>query len=191
MGTKNFNILDKIISWMRLGEVVRYVYKNDEILDFGCGHQAYLLSAVKDKIKKGIGIDYDCKGKKIAPNIEIRNFHFKTKLPFIDKSFNRIFLLAVIEHMEVYSSALLFHEFSRLLKPGGQIILTTPTSFGKTILEFLAFKLNVISRLEVGDHKKYYNKKDLENLANNYGLKIESYKTFMFGGNSICVLVKS
>ena len=99
-------------------------------------------------------------------------------------------MLALIEHIEIASVTKLFRELSRILKPGGKVVLTTPTPFGKVILEFLAFKMHIISAKEVGDHKKYYEKKDLENLAKNYGFKIESYKTFQMGGNSICVLKK-
>ncbi|MEK7079459.1 MAG: class I SAM-dependent methyltransferase [Patescibacteria group bacterium] len=191
MGTKSFNILDKLISWMRLGKVLPYVEKNDTILDFGCGHQAYLLNHIKEKIKNGVGIDYDSKSYRLSPNIEVRSFHFIDKLPFLDKSFDKIFALAVIEHIDTPKVSKLFREFSRILKPGGKVILTTPTLIGKVILEFLAFRLGIISKEEVSDHKKYYQKKDLEILAKNYGFTVEKYITFQLGGNSLCVLKKS
>lgn len=190
MGTKEFNILDKLIAWMRLGRVVAHISQGDIVLDFGCGHQAYLLSHIQNKITKGIGIDYDVETAKIAPHIETRKFLFKDAIPFTDKSFTMVTMLAVIEHVEIVKVPKLFRELARVLKPGGKIILTTPTPFGKVILEFLAFNLNIISKEEVGDHKKYYDKMDLDNLAKNYGLTIESYKTFQMGGNSICVMKK-
>lgn len=190
MGTKEFNILDKLIAGMRLGKVIAHIEKNDILLDMGCGYQAYLLTQVQDTIKKGVGIDIDAESQKIGKNIEIRRFHFKDRLPFTDKMFTKVTMLALIEHIEVASVPKLFRELARILKPGGKIILTTPTPLGKIILEFLAFKMHIISAKEVGDHKKYYEKKDLANLAKNYGFKVESYKTFQFGGNSICVLKK-
>ena len=176
---------------MRLRKVSTYVQKNDAILDFGCGHQAYLLHFVKDIISMGVGIDYDVQSEKVAQNIEIKQFYFKNKLPFIDKKFNKVFMLASIEHLEIATVPYLFQEFNRILKPNGKVILTTPTPFGKVILEFLAFKLRVISQEEVGDHKKYYNKQDLENISNNAGFRTETYQTFQLGGNSLCVLKKS
>ena len=190
MGTKEFNIIDKLISWMRLGKVLPYVEKDDIILDFGCGHQAYLLSHIKEKIKKGVGIDYDSKSYKLSSNIEVRNFHFTDKIPFLDRSFDKVFALAVIEHIDIPKVSKLFREFNRVLKPEGKVILTTPTLFGKVILEFLAFRLGIISKDEVGDHKRYYQKKDLEILAKNYGFTVEKYQTFQLGGNSLCVLRK-
>lgn len=190
MGTKEFNLLDKLISWMRLGKVLPYIQKDDVVLDFGCGHQAYLLDHVKDVIKKGVGIDYDSESREIASNIEVRHFLFKVKLPFTDKIFTKVFMLASIEHLEIASVPKLFREFNRILKPDGKVVLTTPTPFGKIILEFLAFKLGVISKEEVGDHKKYYNRKDIENLCKNYGFKLEIYQTFQLGGNSLCIMRK-
>lgn len=190
MGTKEFNLLDKLISWMRLGKVLPYVETDDIVLDFGCGHQAYLLSHIKEKIKKGVGIDYDSKSYKLSSNIEVRNFHFTEKFPFLDKSFDKVFVLAVIEHIDIPKVSKLFREFNRVLKPGGKVVLTTPTLIGKVILEFLAFRLGIISKEEVGDHKKYYQKKDLEILAKNYGFVIEKYTTFQLGGNSLCVMRK-
>ncbi|MFA5136539.1 MAG: class I SAM-dependent methyltransferase [Patescibacteria group bacterium] len=190
MGTKEFNIIDKLISWMRVQRAIPYVGKNDVVLDFGCGHQAYLLDHIKHTIKKGIGLDYDAEPRKIGKNIEIRKFNFKGKLPFLDKTFDTVFLLAVIEHIEITQTPKLFRECCRILTPHGKIVLTTPTPFGKTILEFLAFKLGIISKKEIADHKKYYSRKDVENMAKNYGLKIDTYQTFQLGGNSLYILKK-
>lgn len=190
MGTKDFNIIDKLISWMRLRRMLPYIVGDDTVLDFGCGYQAYFLDHIKDKIKKGIGLDYDVETKKFGKNIDLCNFHFKDKLPYPDKKFNTVFMLAVIEHIDIVKVPKLFKEIQRILKKKGTLILTTPTLRGKILLEFLAFTLGVISKEEVGDHKKYYNRRDLENLAEKYGFSIETYKTFQLGGNSLCVLKK-
>lgn len=191
MGTKKFNLLDKFIAWMRLGTVLPYVEVGDVLLDFGCGHQAYLLNQVKDKIKRGVGLDYDTETGDIDVHIKKHHFYFKKSLPFKDKEFNKIVMLAVIEHIELESINALFKEFVRVLAPNGRIIITTPTpGLGKFILEFLAFKLGIISKDEVGDHKKYYSKSDLNEIAQQYDLTFERYSTFQFGGNSICVLKK-
>ncbi|OGK62553.1 hypothetical protein A2334_05970 [Candidatus Roizmanbacteria bacterium RIFOXYB2_FULL_38_10] len=190
MATKEFNIIDKFISWMRLGKVLPFVKHGDTVLDFGCGYQAYLLKHIKNRIKKGIGLDRDSESKNIAPNCEIRKYHFTDRLPFTDKIFDTIFLLAVLEHVEPPHASKLMRESKRILKAQGKVVLTTPTKWGKVILEFLAFKLGIISKEEVMDHKKYYGKKDLEILAKNTGFVVTQYKTFQLGGNSLCVLIK-
>lgn len=190
MGTKNFNLIDTFISWMRFRRVLPHLSPDDTVLDFGCGYQVYLLDHVKGRIKKGVGLDYDVETKKIGTNIQTRNFKFSNRLPFTNYTFNVIFMLAVIEHIEVSKVPKLIREMRRILKPGGRIVLTTPTRRGKLILEFLAFKLSVISKEEVGDHKKYYDKKDIDTFCKNYGLTLKTYRTFWFGLNSFVVIEK-
>jgi SAM-dependent methyltransferase len=174
----------------KIGKMIKYIQMGDRMLDFGCGHQAYLLNHVKDRLKQGVGIDYDSNSHKIAPHIEVLNYHFKSQLPFEKSSFNKIFMLASLEHLAPETADRLFEEFSRVLTEDGKIILTTPTPLGKHILEFMAFRLGVISAEEVADHKKYYGKTDLEEFAHKHGYIINTYKTFQLGGNSLCVLEK-
>lgn len=190
MGTKDFNILDKLIARMRLDKVIGFVEKGDIVLDFGCGHQAYLLQSVGKAIKKGIGLDSDSKTHKIDEHIEVRNFRFTKNLPFGDKSFDKVFMLAVLEHLDPQQASLLFAEYHRTLKDGGKIILTTPTPWGRKILEFLAFRLGIISAQEVADHKVYYGKQDLYDFARKHHYTVEFYNTFQLGGNSLCVMKK-
>ena len=99
-------------------------------------------------------------------------------------------MLAVLEHLDLILVNPLFSEFKRVLKPNGKIILTSPTPKSKNIMDFLAFKLGIISKLEIGDHKKYYSKKDLEKLSRQNGFVLEEYKTFQFGLNSLCLFEK-
>lgn len=172
---------------MRLRHVIPHIKKGDILLDFGCGYQAYLLQAVRDKIAKGIGLDYDAPSREISSTISVKHFLFKTELPFPGKTFSKITMLAVLEHVDPELAPVLFSEFKRILQPGGEIIITTPTPFGKTILDFLAFRLGIISKAEVSDHKKYYSKQDLRLLAEKTGLRLRHYSTFQFGGNSLAV----
>ena len=189
MGTKEFNVIDKLISRMRLGKVLPYIRKHDAVLDFGCGHQAYLLNHLSTLVSEAIGIDYDVVEKSIAPHIETRKFKFTTRLPFTDKKFHDICMLAVLEHIEPAYTGKLFREFHRVLKPGGRIILTTPTPKSKVLLEYTA-KLHFISKDEVEDHKKYYDRGDINTLCKNYDLKLIRYETFWFGMNSFAVIEK-
>ncbi len=190
MGTKDFNLLDNIIAGWRLKQVIGYVKIGDKVLDFGCGYQAYFLRQIKNTVSAGIGIDYDIENIKIGSNINLVKLRFIDKLPIGDNFLNKVFLLAVIEHIPLISVLPLLYELRRVLKKGGKIILTTPTPFGKKILEFLAFKLKIISAKEIRDHKKYFNYEDFREIAGKLNFKIVKYKTFQFGINSICMLEK-
>jgi ubiquinone/menaquinone biosynthesis C-methylase UbiE len=183
MGTKDFNALDMFICRWRSGVARRQVRPGDTVLDFGCGHQAMFLRSVQEWIKHGVGIDYDADAGQPAPNIELRRFHFKDRLDFPDATFNVVSILAVLEHIPLGQVDVLFREFSRVLAPGGRILITTPTPAAKPVLDFLAFKLHVISEPEIADHQHYYSESDLEALAGRHGLKVTTYRKFLFGFN--------
>lgn len=190
MDTKNFNFLDKIVASLRLRKVAGYVKKGDVILDFGCGSQGYFLKSISKRIKSGVGMDYDVEDFK-KNNLQFIKQKFNNDLPFKEKIFDKIFLLAVLEHIPENSASKLFLEFNRILKEDGSVVLTTPTPFGKSILEFLAFKLHIISEGEIKDHKKYYSEKEIIKLANLCKFKLMDYKLFQFGINSCAVFKKN
>ncbi|MDD4938197.1 MAG: class I SAM-dependent methyltransferase [Candidatus Shapirobacteria bacterium] len=189
MDTGNFNFFDKTIAFLRLQKVIKLVEKNDIILDFGCGSQGYFLKSVSKKIGKGIGIDYDVKNTE-NENLEFIKQKFSGVLSFKKEVFDKVFLLAVLEHIPEKLVIKLFEEFNRVLKKDGLVVLTTPTSFGKNILEFLAYKLHIISEGEIRDHKKYYSKQEIFKLAGLSGFRLADYKLFQFGINSRAILKK-
>lgn len=190
MGTKDFNALDLFICRWRSRIVRGFVRRGDAILDFGCGHQALFLQSVQGEIREGVGIDYDAAPGRPAPNVEIRAFRFQDRLPFPDGAFDRVALLAVIEHVPLAAVDVLFREFHRVLRPGGQVLLTTPTPASRPLLEFLAFRLRIISAPEIADHKHYWSRADLDALAARDGFVCSTYRKFQFGLNSFAALTK-
>ncbi len=191
MGTKDFNSLDLFICRWRSGVVRRFIRPDDTILDFGCGHQALFLKSIQGDIKEGIGLDYDAAPRRIAANIEIRQFHFKDRFEFPARRFDQITLLAVLEHIPLEQVTPLLGEFHRILKENGRLLITTPTPASKGLLEFLAFRLKVISAPEIADHKHYYSKADLLSVATKHGFTCTTYQTFQLGLNSFSVFTKT
>ncbi len=191
MGTKDFNALDLFICRWRSGVVRRHLRPGCTIMDFGCGHQALFLRSVQKHIQRGIGLDYDAAASQPAANLEIQNFHFKDRFEFPDGSFDCITILAVLEHIPRDQVGKLFREFRRILKEGGQVLLTTPTPASKPLLEFLAFKLKIISGPEIADHKHYWSEADIRYLATDEGFSCEAYQTFQFGLNSFACFAKA
>jgi len=189
MNTENFNFLDKLTCRCRLGMTGKYIEQDDVVLDFGCGVQYYLLKWGKDKFRVGYGLDYDVKDYQ-RENIHLVNYKFHGSLPFKGDFFNKVFLLAVLEHIEEIDAQSLFFEFSRVLKKNGRIIITIPTLRGKAVLELLALKLKILSFEEISDHKHYYSGKEIGDLARASGLKVIYSKLFQFGLNSLYVIEK-
>ena len=191
MGTKDFNALDLFICRWRSRIVRRHIKANTSVLDFGCGHQALFLRSIAGKISHGVGVDYDADTGRVAANVEIRNFRFRDRLAFPDASFDQISLLAVIEHVELEDVEVLFSELRRVLRPSGSILLTTPTLAAKPMLEFMAFRLRIISESEIADHRHYWSEADLRALATRHGFACSMYRKFLFGMNCFAIFGNS
>ena len=69
--------------------------------------------------------------------------------------------LAVIEHLPVDEVLSHLRDIGACLRPGGTLLLTTPTPAAKPVLEFLAFRLRVISQQEIADHRHYWSSHEL------------------------------
>lgn len=111
------------------------------------------------------------------------------KLPFKDSEFDVVCLLAVLEHLNYPFD--MMQEIARVLKPKGVAILTVPSHLAKPVLEFLSFKLKIVSEDEIADHKRYYNKKDLLSLSANLNtLKLAKHKYFQCGMNNFALFEK-
>jgi cyclopropane fatty-acyl-phospholipid synthase-like methyltransferase len=189
VATVDFNVLDKFIARYRLSKVTDEIDEGDVVLDFGCGSQGYFLKTISDKIKYGEGLDANVKTGKIG-NLVFKKFKYTDKLPQNNSSFDKVVMLAVLEHIIPNEVFQLFKEFCRILKSGGKVILTTPTPASKKFMETLA-KFGIINREEVFDHKKYYSKEEMEVIADENSLKLESYQLFEFGLNSVAIFKKN
>jgi SAM-dependent methyltransferase len=81
-------------------------------------------------------------------------------------------------------------EIARVLKPGGQVILTVPSLAAKPVLEFLAYRVGIVSEIEIRDHKCYYDRKSLAALFANSGLTIDRHHYFQLGMNNFLVATR-
>ncbi|WP_133250432.1 class I SAM-dependent methyltransferase, partial [Helicobacter cinaedi] len=114
----------------------------------------------------------------------------KCHLPFENESFEVVTMLAVLEHLNHPLDML--KQITRVLKPNGVLILTVPSHLAKPVLEFLAFKLKIVSEAEIRDHKTYYNKKDLHHLiAQIPSLHLKTNKYFQRGMNNLAIVSKA
>jgi 2-polyprenyl-3-methyl-5-hydroxy-6-metoxy-1,4-benzoquinol methylase len=138
-------------------------YLNGSVLDFGGN---------KGELKKFV------RGKYTLVNLD----HSKMK----GKKFNIIVLLAVIEHIGFKDVFKLFKKFKKHLLPGGKIFLTTPTKIGKPILDIMAF-FNILDKKNMEEHKHYWSKKEIFDLAKKNGFVIEKFSRFQLGMNQLSI----
>lgn len=107
--------------------------------------------------------------------------------PMENKTFDTIVALAVIEHIHIVDVFSIFNLLKSKLKPGGVLLLTTPTPLAKPVLELLAF-VRVLDKQNIEEHKHYWNKKEIEYLAQRNGFTVRQYEKFQFGFNQIALL---
>lgn len=107
--------------------------------------------------------------------------------PMEHKTFDTIVALAVIEHIAVDEVYAIFKKLRSKLKPGGLLVLTTPTPLSKPVLELLAFA-RVLDPQNIAEHKHYWNKREILSLALDNGFKLLTYRKFQFGFNQMALL---
>ncbi|HET9843262.1 MAG TPA: class I SAM-dependent methyltransferase [Gammaproteobacteria bacterium] len=164
----------------RVRQFLRVHPNTQKVLDLGCG-KGQLIHWLLKKNLDAYGVDLKAHGNRIIAG------NLNKKIPLPDKSFDLVTSLANIEHLEKPEQNLL--EIFRILKPGGYLILTTPSLYAKPILEFLAFKLKWIDATEILDHKRYYSKCSLHKALEQAGFTNIRMRYFQMGFN-ICVWAK-
>jgi SAM-dependent methyltransferase len=182
--------MEPILRKMRIGMVTDEVRKNPNciLLDVGCGFNHKFLSSVEPYIAHGIGVDFKVAtmshGKIRTIQTTLNNI-----LPFENDFFDIVTMLAVLEHLEKPKE--IVSEIARVLKTGGLFVLTVPGKRAEPILNFLAFKLGIINKKEIADHKKYYDLSDIEEIVKDvHKLEIKKHKYFQFGMNNFCIIRK-
>lgn len=127
-------------------------------LDLGCGYHgrfvalAGALPAVRFR-------GADVRVRLDEPSLIAMDLEAPAPLDFVP---DVVTMHAVIEHLPRPERVVAWvHE---VLAPGGYLLATVPSRRSQPLLEFLAFRLGVISRAEIEDHERYYDRSDLEEL---------------------------
>lgn len=181
--------LEPLLRRMRVSRVLPTVlrHQNCHLLDIGCGWEARLLRALEPYIERGVGIDFKAPDIRSA-KITTERLTLDQRLPAASGSFDVVTMLAVLEHLGRPSEVV--SEIYRVLKPGGRVVITVPSKAAKPVLEFLAYRLHIVSEAEIRDHKKYYDRKSLIELFASAGFAIERHQYFQLGMNNFLVARK-
>lgn len=178
---------EKILSDLRFGKIMRHIPRGACILDLGCGWSGKLLQKIEPDISSGVGVDISVSPAGKDPKIQLVAHNLNETLPFPDGKFDVATSLANLEHLENPRQSLA--EIFRVLKPGGILLLTAPSVFGKPVLETLAF-LGVVSRQEIRDHKNYFTKKILTGYCREIGFSSCRHRYFQLGMNNFLIARK-
>jgi len=183
------SFLETVLSKWRYRKAIDFIRDKKVILEIGCGAKAlFLRSLTKSNDKKLIGIDPRAdENIPLSANFVLIKKKVIDKIDLTDNSIEGTIMLAVLEHLDKPQE--IINEIYRLLTPGGMLCLTTPTPFAKNILEFLAF-LGLLDREQVAEHKNYFNREKLEEMARQAGFAKTKHHYFQLGCNNFFVAYK-
>jgi 2-polyprenyl-3-methyl-5-hydroxy-6-metoxy-1,4-benzoquinol methylase len=178
---ERWTIFDTALQQLRYRKVVTYIPKGCLLADLGCGDGAF-LRCIRNKTILSYGIDMQAADTHMGDvDIEYKSADLNGRIPLNDESVDIVTALAVIEHLMRPDN--FFAEVLRILKPCGCCIMTTPSPRAKPVLEWLAYRLKIISENDIRDHKNYFTKKQLLGLMCKF--RNHDIKSFQFGFNTI------
>lgn len=169
--------------------------RGTEILDIGCG--SYPLWLAHAPFRRKVGMDQSgspwTTGADRPSDIEFVRLGLEgeVRLPFPDASFSCVSSLAVIEHLEPAILPGLMAEIHRVLKPGGQALLTTPHACADSILRAMAV-MGLVSKEEIDEHKSLFFHGRIRELLSDGGFPAAktAVSGFMLGFNILAVAEK-
>ena len=115
-------------------------------------------------------------------------------IPFSDNEFDFIMASEVLEHFRFHPS-IFFKEVSRVLKPGGHLIITTPNLIRlNNVLKLIAgrsINWDISDKYWDGAHVREFTASEVIFLASNAGLTLEKaeYKNFSYPNLSLIVKI--
>jgi len=134
-----------------LARVVKYS-RPGPILDIGAGCGFFLEAGMQWGLQC-VGIDGSEEGifiaKQRVPSVDIRHHKLSDPLPFPDSCFQTAVMNQVIEHLEPIVAMRTTQEIFRVLRPGGMVLILSPSKANKK--EWLAdpTHINLISPTEL------------------------------------------
>lgn len=176
------NWLQKYWHWRRFSEVDKFITPvSGKVLDIGC-HSGLLTQRIIKKTSSHEihGIDLSPKAIEGAKK-RITSGSFKVAdaqdLPFGDNSFDAIFCLEVIEHVDEPEKVIA--EIKRVLKKGGYGVILVPTD--NLLFKLIWFLWNLKYKVWSHTHVQSFTNSKLEDLIKKNNLKITHSKTFNLG----------
>lgn len=155
--------VDRLGVWLSERSVRRHVgdLTGLRIADIGCGHDATLVRTLLDRVAHATLLDLGLaddltEHPKITALVGSAEAHLAS-IP--DGSIDVTFCMSVLEHLWDDRSALA--QMKRITREGGRVVINVPSWWGKTALEFSAFRLGLSPAEEMDDHKRYYDPRDL------------------------------
>lgn len=186
-------LLSRFLTHARLSRVAQHLGR--EVLDAGCGY-GELLDYLPPHVQSVTLLD---RSPERLPRLELRLSRKIVEARFVlgdisagevglpGASFDTVVMAALLEHLKDPGAAL--RETRRLLKPGGSLVLTTPTPLGGR-LHAWGSHLGLTYREAADEHEGFFDYEALNHLLKEKGLICERYERFLLGMNQLVVALK-
>ncbi len=162
-GQRGTTWVDRFGVWLSQRAIRRRLPRKDglELLELGCGYRATHLIHLPGSVRHATGVDFQLAPELRAhPRLTLREGSIEEILPGLPRAgFDVVLLISVLEHLSEPGAAL--RAVRELMRPAGVLMINVPTWRGKRFLEFSAFRLGLSPKVEMDDHKMYYDKRDL------------------------------
>lgn len=181
-------VLSPFIRDIRLRQVSRRIRAGETVLDLACGN-LYLGKHLRERTKY-FGVDRTpTTSDRTGYNFLLADLLSSDAPDQIERwactKFDVISCAAFLEHISNPTDFLA--RYTKLLKPGGRVVGTTPHPKGRDLHDNLA-RIYLCSRSGAAEHENFLSKDDLEHAAKASGGRMIEYKQFLFGLNQVFVL---
>ncbi len=172
-GLHGLSTLERIGVWLSHRAVARVIrrYEQPRLLDLGSGHGCRLIGCFRPRLGPSTAVDIQLDPQlSDPPRLTLVESAIEDAWPRLPaESFDIVTIINVLEH--VWAPQQILAEAFARLRPGGALVVNVPTWLGKVAHETQAFRLGLSSAVEIDDHKRYYDKRDLWPLLVRAGFK--------------------
>jgi 2-polyprenyl-3-methyl-5-hydroxy-6-metoxy-1,4-benzoquinol methylase len=156
---------------LRLGHLLAHLAAGERVLDLGCGEGAFAgeLAANGARVT-GADVAQEPLRRARSRHPQLEFVHVGGELPFAQEEFDLVWLGEVLEHVQDCLG--LLGEVRRVLRPGGQLVCSTPDHGplrrAAFALSARAFERHFDPR---SDHVRFFTARSLDSLLADGGLR--------------------
>ena len=182
-------LLSRFISKQRAAIVAPYI--RGDVLELGCGN-ARVYEQYASRMSSYFGVERSARQveslRQRYPDASFAQYDLDSDRLDLDRSFDCVLMIALIEH--VFNQKFAMAEVARVLRPGGIVVITSPTPFGNDVIHRLGAAFGLFHQSAVDDHIVIYNRHRFKILAKEIGLKLKHHKYFQVFCNQLAILEK-
>jgi 2-polyprenyl-3-methyl-5-hydroxy-6-metoxy-1,4-benzoquinol methylase len=179
--------LDRILEEWRIAKALPYVQQGARVLDIGCG-DGVLFERIGPALRKGVGIDPTLQHGIETDRWTLIRGRFPDDLRDA-APFDVITMLAVLEHVPLDEQACWVETCTRLLTPGGRVVITVPSPIVDPILALLK-RVRLIDGMSLEQHYGFH-PRGVPALFDAGQLELVKAARFQLGCNNLFVFRKA